>query len=115
MYRFSYTEVMEDSSDECRRREYDLFGRAIALLKTADGSAHDSSEMLNAMVFVQRLWNFLMKDLASPDNGLPDKLKGQLISVGLWVMRETDQIVRGEANSVTALIDVNTMIQEGLK
>jgi flagellar protein FlaF len=115
MYRFSYAEVMEDSSDECRRREYDLFERAIALLKAADGSTHNSPEMLNAMVFVQRMWNFLMRDLASPDNGLPEKLKGQLISVGLWMMRETDLIVRGETNNVTALIDVNTMIQEGLK
>lgn len=115
MYRFSYAEVMEDSSDECRRREHDLLGRAIALLKAADGSAHNSPEMLNAIVFVQRVWSFLMKDLANPDNNLPEKLKGQLISVGLWIMRETDLIVRGETSSVTALIDVNTMIQEGLK
>ena len=115
MYRFSYAEVIEDSSQECRNRERALFGRAIELLKEADGKSHNSLEMLNALVFVQRMWSFLMSDLANPDNGLPDKLKGQLISVGLWVMRESDLIVRGEANSVTALIDVNTMVQEGLK
>ena len=115
MYRFSYAEVIEDSADECRRRECDLFGRAISLLSDADGTDHNSPEMLNAIVFVQRLWNFLITDLAHPDNGLPDKLKGQLISVGLWVMRETDRIVRGESSSVAALIDVNSMIQDGLK
>ena len=115
MYRFSYAEVIEDSSEECRKRERKLFGRAISLLKAADGSAHNSPEMMNAMVFVQRLWSFLISDLAKPDNGLPEKLRGQLISVGLWVMRESDLIVRGEAKSVTALIDVNTMIEEGLK
>ena len=115
MYRFSYAEVIEDSAEECRQRERDLFGRAITLLKAADGTQHDSSEMLNAIVFVQRLWNFLITDLAHPDNGLPDKLKGQLISVGLWVMRETDKIVRGESSSVAALIDVNSVIQDGLR
>jgi flagellar biosynthesis activator protein FlaF len=115
MYRFSYAEVVEDSAEECRRRERDVFSRAIGLLKAADGSAHDSPEMLNAIVFVQRLWSFFISDLSSPENGLPEKLKGQLISVGLWVMRESDLIVRGEANSVTALIDVNTMIMDGLK
>ena len=109
MYRFSYAEVVEDSAEECRRRERDVFSRAIGLLKAADGSAH------NAIVFVQRLWSFFISDLSSPENGLPEKLKGQLISVGLWVMRESDTIVRGEANSVTALIDVNTMIMDGLK
>ena len=115
MYRFSYAEVIEDSAAECRQRERDIFQRAIALLKAADGSAHNSPQMLNAIVFVQRLWSFLISDLSSPDNGLPEKLRGQLISVGLWVMRESDLIVRGEASSVTALIDVNTMIKDGLK
>jgi len=115
MYRFSYAEVIEDSSEECRKRERDLFGRAIELLKEADGKPHNSPEMLNALVFVQRMWSFFISDLANPDNGLPDKLKGQLISVGIWVMRESDKIVRGESSSVTGLIDVNAMIQEGLK
>jgi flagellar protein FlaF len=115
MYRFSYAEVLEDSSEECRQRERDLFGRAISLMKAAQGFPSQSQEMIEAMVFVQRLWAFLIKDLASPDNGLPEKLRGQLISVGLWVMRESDLIVRGESNDLTALIDTNSMIQEGLK
>src|SRR3712207_8440330 len=34
-----------------------------------------SMEMLEAIVFVQRLWTFLIKDIGHPDNGLPDKLK----------------------------------------
>jgi flagellar protein FlaF len=115
MYSFSYAEILEDSDDECRQRERDLFGRAITLMKEADGQPPQSREVIEAMVFVQRLWNFLIKDLAHPDNGLPEKLKGQLISVGLWVMRESDLVVRGEKQSLSALIDVNTMIKEGLK
>ena len=46
---------------------------------------------------------------------MPDKLKGQLISIGLWVMRESDRVIRGEQKSLEALIDINAMIQEGLK
>ena len=71
--------------------------------------------MIDAIVFVQRLWTFLIKDLGNPDNGLPDNLKGQLISIGLWVMRESNRVVRGEQKSLEALIDINAMIQEGLK
>jgi flagellar protein FlaF len=115
MYRFSYAEVIEDSSRDCRQREFDLFERAIHLMKSANGMPPQSPEMFDAIVFVQRLWTFLIKDLGHPDNGLPDNLKGQLISIGLWVMRESDRVVRGEQKSLESLIDINTMIQEGLK
>jgi flagellar biosynthesis activator protein FlaF len=115
MYRFSYAEVIEDSSRDCRQREFELFQRAIDLMKTAEGMPSQSPEMIDAVVFVQRLWTFLIKDLGHPDNGLPDQLKGQLISIGLWVMRESDRVVRGEQKSLEALIDINAMIQEGLK
>jgi flagellar biosynthesis activator protein FlaF len=115
MYRFSYAEVIEDSSRDCRQREFELFQRAIDLMKTAKGMPSQSPEMIDAVVFVQRLWTFLIKDLGHPDNGLPDQLKGQLISIGLWVMRESDRVVRGEQKGLEALIDINAMIQEGLK
>jgi flagellar protein FlaF len=115
MYRFSYAEVIEDSSREGRQREYELFDRAINLMKAAEGMPSQSPQMINAIVFIQRLWTFLIKDLGHPDNGLPDQLKGQLISIGLWVMRESDRVVRGEQKSLEALIDINAVIQEGLK
>jgi flagellar protein FlaF len=115
MYRFSYAEVVEDAPRECRQREYDVFDRAIELLKAAEGLPSRSPQMSEAIEFLQRLWTALVKDLAHPDNDLPDKLKAQLISIGFWVMGETGRIAFGEHNDLTALIDINTMIQEGLK
>jgi flagellar protein FlaF len=115
MYRFSYAEVVEDAPRECRQREYDVFDRAIELLKAAEGLPSRSPQMSEAIEFLQRLWTALVKDLAHPDNDLPDKLKAQLISIGFWVMGETGRIAFSEHNDLTALIDINTMIQEGLK
>lgn len=115
MYRFSYAEVVEDAPKECRQREYEVFERAISLLKAAEGLPSRSREMSDALEFLQNLWTALVKDLGHPDNELPDSLKAQLISIGLWVMRETGRIAFGEHNDLTALIDINTMIQEGLK
>jgi flagellar protein FlaF len=71
--------------------------------------------MSEAIEFLQRLWTAFVKDLAHPDNELPDKLKAQLISIGFWVMGETSRIALGAHNDLTALIDINTLIQEGLK
>lgn len=115
MYRFSYAEIAEDASSECRSRESEIFERAIQFMREAEGHPAQSPEMLNALVFLQRLWAVLIKDLSHADNALPDKLKAQLISIGFWVLRESDCIVRGEHNDLTALIDINLMILEGLK
>src|SRR5215217_4191439 len=101
MYRFSYAEVVEDAPRECRQREYEVFKRAIGLLKAADGLPSRSPEMSDAIEFLQRLWTAFVKDLANPDNELPDKLKAQLISIGFWVMRETGRIALGEHTDLT--------------
>lgn len=115
MYQFSYSEILEDSPKDCRQREYDLFDRAVTLLRAAEGYPSQSPEVLGAIVFLQRVWTFLIKDLGHPDNGLPDQLKGQLISIGLWVMKESDLVIRGEHNNLAALIDINILIRDGLK
>ncbi|MBQ0824769.1 flagellar biosynthesis regulator FlaF [Microvirga terrae] len=115
MYRFSYAEVVEDAPRECRQREYEVFERAIGLLKAAEGRPSRSPEVNDAMEFLQRLWTAFVQDLAHPDNELPDKLKAQLISIGFWVMRESSRVALGEHNDLNALIDINTMIQEGLR
>jgi len=115
MYRFSYAEILEDSSDECREREKVAFDRAIDLLKVAAAKGAQSSESSDALSFVQRLWSILIDDLLNPENGLPEPLRAELISIGLWIMKESDLIRRGQSENLAALIDINTMIRNGLR
>ena len=114
MYRFSYAEVIEDAPKECRQREYEVFEHAISLLRAADGLPPGAPEIGKAVECLQRLWTALVEDLAHPDNELPDNLKAQLISIGFWVMRESGRVACGQHSDLTALIDINTTIQEGL-
>jgi flagellar protein FlaF len=60
------------------------------------------------------MWATFSNDCASPDNKLPDKLRAQIISIGLWVSRYSSQVMRNGA-SVSALIDVNRSIMQGLE
>lgn len=115
MYRYSYAEVLEDASDGCRERERVAFDRAIELLRAADVKGGNSLESSDALSFVQRLWTFLIEDLVSTDNGLPEALRAQLVSIGLWIMKEADLIRRGESTNYGALIDINTAIRDGLR
>ncbi|MCB5177730.1 flagellar biosynthesis regulator FlaF [Microvirga lenta] len=115
MYRFSYAEILEDASNECREREKMAFDRAIDLLRAAVSKGAKSSEGAEAISFVQRLWGILIEDLLGPENGLPETLRAELVSIGLWIMKETDLIRQGRSENFSALIDINTMIRDGLK
>jgi flagellar protein FlaF len=115
MYRFSYAEILEDASDESRERERLAFDHAIDRLRAAGLKGNKSPESSEAIYVVQRLWSFLIEDLMSPENSLPETLRAELISIGLWIMKEADLIRQGQSENYTALIDINAMIRDGLK
>lgn len=61
----SCAQGLEDGPQEARRREQDAFERVIALLKLAEESGPESSDAVEALFFLQRLWTILTADLAS--------------------------------------------------
>ncbi|MCB8823471.1 flagellar biosynthesis regulator FlaF [Microvirga rosea] len=115
MYRFSYAEILEDASDGCRERERLAFDRAIDLLRTASEDRSNGIARSDAISFVQRLWSVLIEDLMSSENGLPEALRAQLVSIGLWIMKEADLVRKEESKNLNALIEINSMIRDGLK
>lgn len=60
-----------------------------------------------------KLWSALKFDLASPENALPPNLKAGLLSLAIWVERQTSQITGGEEGALD-LVQVNRSILEGL-
>jgi flagellar protein FlaF len=115
MYQFSYAEVMEDSADDARSVERQALDRAIALMRLAEGKGPATREAIEAVYFVRRLWSALIEDLAKPENGLPEALRASMISVGLWLMREAERIRQGQAKSFAGMIDICTIVREGLR
>ncbi|MCJ2122101.1 flagellar biosynthesis regulator FlaF [Methylobacterium sp. J-077] len=115
MYGASYAEIMEDSPSLAREREREAFDRAIDLMKRAEAPDAPFEARAEAVSFVQRLWSVLIDDLVKPENELTVQLRADLISIGLWNMSQTDQIIRGDATGFESLIYVNTMIRDGLK
>jgi len=115
MYKFYYNEVLDESPKEAREQERSALERSIALLQEAERKGAQSREAIEAIFFVRRLWGIFIEDLAKSENGLPQKLRADLVSVGLWVMRETEEIRLGRSSNFAALIDVSRTISEGLK
>jgi len=115
MYQFSYAEVAQESSATARDREHEAFGHMIESLKRAEIAGPRSREAIDAIYVTRNLWSVLVEDLASPENVLPEELRAGLISIGLWVMREAEAIRLGRVQSFAAMIEVTTMIRDGLE
>jgi flagellar protein FlaF len=115
MYQFSYAEVLDETPQGARERERQAIDRSIELLCAAEAAGVGSRAAIDAILFVRRLWSYLIEDLARPDNDLPPKLRADLISIGLWVTREAEQIRLEASSNFKGLIEVSTAIRDGLQ
>ena len=114
MYQSLYSEMAADTTACIRENERLAFERSIALLKAAQAGGRGSRQSVDALLFTNRLWSLLLEDLAEEGNGLPDTLKASLISIGIWVLRRTEDIRQGKTEDFAALIEVSESIHKGL-
>ena len=114
MYKFSYEEVLSESGNRKRENERLAIEQSVALLKSAEKAGPSSREAVEAICFINRLWSFLLEDLAKPDNALPDDVRAKLISIGIWMLREAQSISNGKSNNFAGLIEISNVIAEGL-
>jgi flagellar protein FlaF len=115
MYKFSYAEILEEDVHEARAREQAAIDRAIELMTIAGERGRESPEAAEAVGYVQKLWSYLIKDLVDPDNELAETLRADLISIGLWAIKEADRVLNDPSKNFLALIEVNQSIRNGLK
>jgi flagellar biosynthesis activator protein FlaF len=115
MYRFSYAEVLEETPQTARARERMALQHSITLLEAAKSHGPQSREAIEAFHFCRRLWAILLEDLAHPENQLAKQLRADLISIGIWIMRETEEIRLGRSENFDGIIGVTKVIAEGLQ
>jgi flagellar biosynthesis activator protein FlaF len=104
MYKFSYEEVLSESGNRKRENERLAIEQSVALLKSAEKAGPSSREAVEAICFINRLWSFLLEDLAKPDNALPEEVRAKLISIGIWMLREAQSITNGKSRNFAGLI-----------
>ena len=115
MYQFSYADIQTDSVADAKDRERQLLSRSIDLLIAARAVGVDSMEAIEAIHFMNRVWTSFVEDLGSPDNALPKELRANLISIGLWLLREAEEVRQGRSNNFEGLIEVSQIIRDGIQ
>ncbi len=115
MYQFSYADIQTDSVAEARDRERQLLSRSIDMLVAASAAGPDSREAVEALHFTMRVWTALLDDLGSSDNVLPKELRANLISIGLWVLREAEDIRQARTRDFQGIIEISQIIRDGIQ
>ena len=103
------------SSPTPRDRERQLLTHSIDLLATASTKGVSSNEAIEAVHFMSRVWTSLIEDLGSPENELPKELRANLISIGLWLLREGEEVRQGRSENFEGLIEVSQIIRDGIQ
>ena len=103
-----------------RNAEYRLLAQVTAALieaKEADGDMRKNPAKMkmlaHAVNWNNEVWSTFMDDCRSEDNKLPEKLRGGILSLGIWVNKETQAALNGDVG-LDALISVNRDIMKGL-
>ena len=100
-------------ADTPRELEYRAFGQVTAGLVRVKEERAPIAQVAEALDANRRLWSVLSADCSVPENQLPLTLRGQIISLAMWVARYSSQVLR-EGADIEPLIDVNRTMMEGL-
>ena len=111
----AYETVVEDSGQEARLRERQALSLGIDRLERLHNGSFSNEDLIESLLYIRRLWTVLIEDLGHPENGFPDKLRADIISVGLWIVKEADRLREERSNDVTGLIEINSLIRDALR
>lgn len=115
MYQFSYAEIMADDIAGSRDREKQVLDRAIELLRAATRNGRESRDAVEALYYTRRVWTAFIEDLGNPENQLPTAVRADLISIGIWILKELDRIRVRKSENFKGIADIITIIRDGLK
>ncbi|MEO1039639.1 MAG: flagellar biosynthesis regulator FlaF [Pseudomonadota bacterium] len=103
-------------TEDPRLTEYRLFGQVTRALIDAqhEGSAQALSKRADALDWNRRMWTAFAADCASEGNNLPDSLRAAIISLSIFVSKQTSEAMRGKGDFDT-LIEINRTIMQGLQ
>ncbi len=110
----SYDAEIEDGGSEARSREKRALNHGIRLLQKMQAGELTLPEQTDAFLYIRDLWAFFIQDLSNSRNGLPEQLRGQLISIGLWIVKEAERNRESQLSEVEDLVAVNVAIRDSL-
>jgi len=74
------------------------------------------AEKDDALVYNRKLWTILVTSATSPESQLPQEIKNNIATLGMFVFKQTMTIIStDDVNKLDTLISINRSIAEGLR
>lgn len=109
-----YAEFTRPTPAEAREHERQAVEKSIAQLKRAQEAGSGSRESMEAIMYLQTLWTYFIEELNSGENALPPELRASIISIGIWMLKESDEIRLENSQNYDGLIGVSEIISNAL-
>lgn len=101
-------------TEDPRATEYRLLGQITRTLMEVQGEDRDDiRKRADALDWNRRVWRTFAADCASESNNLPEALRASIISLSIFIAKETRAAMRGESD-LDILIDINRTVMQGL-
>lgn len=98
-----------------RRLEYEALAGITARMRAAsDQGPAGFPALANALHDNRRLWTMFAIQTADNGNGLPDAVRGGLMSLANFTLTHSSKVLNRSA-SVDPLVEINTSIMRGLR
>jgi flagellar biosynthesis activator protein FlaF len=100
-------------TETARQTECRLLGDVCRELNAVSKAPYDERRRREALDWNRRVWTTFMLDCGQAENPLPIRLRAQIVSLGLWVYRFSEEAMSTGAD-LQPLIEVNGSIIKGL-
>ncbi len=99
-----------------REVEAMAFTKAAIMLEDAKKVTGNIEEYAKALRFNHLLWTIIQADLTEPDNQLPPEIKANVMSLSIFVDKQTTKALRSSnASDLDVLININRNLAAGLR
>ena len=109
------TEESKFKFDNKREMDAAAFSQAAYVMDQARQKLNDKELGERALKYNQMLWSIVQNDVSQPDNALPEELKANLMSLSIYVDKQTTTGLKDPTDELfDGLISINLNIAEGL-
>jgi flagellar protein FlaF len=99
-----------------REVEAMAFTKAALMLEDAKKVTNNIAEYSKALRFNHLLWTIIQADLTDPENQLPPEIKANVMSLSIFVDKQTTKALRSSLpNDLDVLININRNLAAGLR
>lgn len=109
-------EPMQNKRLTPRQAEAMAFSKAATMMEEARKEPSDTERFSQALRFNQLFWTILQADIAGPGNMLPNEVKANIMSLGVFVDKQTTKAHRSrDGKDLDILISINRNLAAGLR